>query len=457
MPILDKLLRNPKVSQFAATRNYSTLPANWAADKEIVNLAEQAYQELGTQSPWFRAYWQGSQLAPVPWYHGTSSTGLETFNPEYGPSKAIAGFFTDNPNIATVYRTRGVWGDYNNPQIGTLKQAIYDAMHNADTLYRPSYARPTEKPYSVGPVYQTSIQQILKDLANDDYSYAIDYGVPNGMTNRFIQLNGSTLGQYEPILRYTNRFIEPQGEVIKTYIKSEHPLFTNSYGNAWQDYPEAAIVTSKDNITRRLNKKTSDEYDKELETYVKSSIAHDKARFPDMADDLLEQWGIDDFIKYHGYYDPTIRVEDYQKFLPTPKNAEDLYGYPTDSFGNVVFKNTNNDAIVNKNIVDGGTVPSTMLMVRNPTQIKAANNRGTFNPNDPNIYRGIIAGIAANDLPLEDAWNPIESLAVAPVGAASLAGAAGNALLDTVMQTIPFGKLIEYTMSDYDRPLMFRE
>lgn len=91
------------------------------------------------------------------------------------------------------------------------------------------------------------------------------------------------------------------------------------------------------------------------------------------------------------------------------------------------------DGIFVKPIAGAGAHPGHVseYIAFEPTQIKSVNNRGTFDPNDPNIYRAalpFVAGaglmsamspneaeaaqrIRAKDAPLEDAWSPIEAFA----------------------------------------------
>lgn len=105
--------------------------------------------------------------------------------------------------------------------------------------------------------------------------------------------------------------------------------------------------------------------------------------------------------------------KDWQQFFATRTGALKDAGY---------------DGILN-NVKFGGKKNQEYIAFE-PTQIKSVNNRGTFDPNDPNIYRAALpfaagAGLMSmlpsdaeavqrireKDAPLEDAWNPLEAFA----------------------------------------------
>ena len=58
--MMQKLLDNVLTSKFAKSLNHSDLPEGWADNPEIVQLAKDAYREMGTESPWFKA-WNGGE------------------------------------------------------------------------------------------------------------------------------------------------------------------------------------------------------------------------------------------------------------------------------------------------------------------------------------------------------------------------------------------------------------
>lgn len=69
---MQRLLDNQLTSKFARSLKHSDLPEGWADNPEIVALAEDAYREMGTKSPFFKA-WNalGQNESPVRVTHAT--------------------------------------------------------------------------------------------------------------------------------------------------------------------------------------------------------------------------------------------------------------------------------------------------------------------------------------------------------------------------------------------------
>ena len=109
--ILD-LLTNPKTRKFAESLKHSDLPAGWADDPEIVDLAAKAWQEAGTDSPFFKAWFGGSKAvgkdkAPSKYYHATTKDfdifDAPAIESGYHARPAGLAFFTDKPSVADTY------------------------------------------------------------------------------------------------------------------------------------------------------------------------------------------------------------------------------------------------------------------------------------------------------------------------------------------------------------------
>ena len=60
---LQRLLDNALTANFAKSLKHSDLPEGWADNPEIVALAEDAYREMGTESPFFKAWSDGNVLS----------------------------------------------------------------------------------------------------------------------------------------------------------------------------------------------------------------------------------------------------------------------------------------------------------------------------------------------------------------------------------------------------------
>lgn len=116
--MMQKLLDNALVSQFAKSLKHSDLPEGWADNPEIVQLAEDAYREMGTESPWFKAWFGNSKVVdeagePLEVYHGTNAYGLKKFKPGNSgylgggiyttPSRSMAERYTDYDTVHELY------------------------------------------------------------------------------------------------------------------------------------------------------------------------------------------------------------------------------------------------------------------------------------------------------------------------------------------------------------------
>lgn len=436
--LMKELLTNPKTARFSESLQHSDLPANWANDPEIIDLAAQAYKNLDRESPFFRAYYGNTPWDNV-WYSGQGNTNKTVFDPQRSPSKAIAGFATADPGVAAYYRYRAGKLAPVNYQAGALStnalgEVTYDPTYYA---YKPAH--------SYDPVYGTNtMQRILADidyiqqeglplytygyygrqlLAPDDLNYTlrefrrnvprdiIDTGRFGDEYENFVYFNRDAFDAVDPTLirdiSHDAFEREIPGKVYPLYVKSEKPVFMDGDGNSWKDYDVSTFIGAGDNVD-------------------KQTLLQNAAPSGD------------------------IRAYDLVDMSNTGKLA------PTDYFAADLFNRNLADAIHTANIADGYNTPSNTIAIRNPEQIKSVYNRGTFNPNDPNIYRGVIAAPLIVDPPLEESWNPIESIAAAPIGAASAAGAAGNLLLDAILSTVPVGKFFNSGMTD-NRQLMFGE
>ena len=133
--------------------------------------------------------------------------------------------------------------------------------------------------------------------------------------------------------------------------------------------------------------------------------------------------------------------------LENPYIFEDYADVPLNGIDQSTLRNMGHDGVIVKR---GGDLSKGEVTVFDPEQIKSVNNRGTFDPNDPNIYRAALpfaagAGLMSmlpsdaeavqrireKDLPLEDAWSPLEAFATGVPG--GLKAAAMGVLPDGAM------------------------
>lgn len=273
------------LGRFADSLDYKDLPKDWANNPEVVQAAEELYRDMGTESPFFKAWFgQGSLVddagRPKVVYHGTpaSDVGDWAFDPSRVGRHATAegrGFYTAaNKDVAQGYSGEG---------------------GNVLSLYS-NIAKPLElegqKPFTV-----SQLKKIIKDSATAEAkNMAKDDGVkytPSMLRDSWIS-------------NYTYTYDKPVSDSIGEVAEQIH-----GYNDNPLDQLEEMASSSGDwsNIFRAAKKNT-------------------------------------------GY------------------DSVHSYGYKGTS---------------------GDDASSTGDIYVNwfPEQLKSTSNRGTFNPDDPNIYRAL--------------------------------------------------------------------
>lgn len=111
---MQKLLNNQLTSKFVRSLKHSDLPEGWADNPEIVALAEDAYREMGTESPFFKAY-EKVKGPTEKMYHGTPYGGFQQFKDEsyFTPNREYAELYT-NPSASS---NRSYFQPATNPEV----------------------------------------------------------------------------------------------------------------------------------------------------------------------------------------------------------------------------------------------------------------------------------------------------------------------------------------------------
>lgn len=114
---LLKLMANPKTATFVKSLNHADLPKGWADDPEIVGMAEAAYKEMGTDSPFWKATFGNSKVVdeagnPLELYHGTGRKFNEFKNkkPVNGNSLGPGHYLTPEKPFAESFMPEGKKG-----------------------------------------------------------------------------------------------------------------------------------------------------------------------------------------------------------------------------------------------------------------------------------------------------------------------------------------------------------
>lgn len=443
------LYRSPKTAKFVDTLNHADLPRGWSDDPEIMRMAGDAWAEMGTDSPFFRSFYRNSKLVdpegyPLVFYHGSKAEGLDFLNPD--ASRLVpeggAAYGVTHPGMALSYLDRP-GTRFLDPKFQDLRPRIDRALLAGDSLVvqNPSggldtvrlSARDLQKwPESAASVTSGNI---LRDLADADWKrnlrdlsdvYSVmppGVPVPDDVLReaasghhayaRFLEDNSEKLGVSDLRDIFTK---QEMGQIYPVYVNAERPLVVEGRPGVedWTQTGKMAIDPSS------------------------------------LSPDELERMSV-----YPRTFFDLRRGYDTPEMLYPNVNYSRL---PTDSLAAHLRLRTDHDALLSKGVYDGGgmDVPKAdVVAFQRPGQAKAASGPvvGTFDPNQRSMFRGVLPYVMAGgalaapsaaearlrerERPVEEAWNPLEALALAPVGAASLAGAAGSFLADAAMGLAP--------------------
>ena len=445
------LHRSPKTAKFVDTLNHADLPRGWSDDPEIMRMAGDAWEELGTDSPFFRSFYKNSKLVdpegyPLVFYHGSRTEGLDAIDPDMSRlvERGGSAFAASHPGMALSYLDRP-GPRFMDPKFKDFRRRIEGALLASDDLVAPTpdggleHVRLPGTAFLKGgdPEMQARIKsgEILRRLTNLDWKQNLRdlseiYDVmPPGVSveesvlreaasghhnyARFLEDNADALGVSDLRDIFTK---QEMGQIYPVYVNAERPLVVESRPGI-QDWTQTGQMA--------LDPKSLSPADREwLDLYLRSPR------------EMLR-----------GYDTP-------QMLYPNL----DYANLPTDHLAAHLKLYTDHDALLSKGVYDGGgmdTPPADVVAFQRPGQAKAAAGPvvGTFDPNQRSMFRGVLPYVMAGgalaapsaaearlrerDRPVEEAWNPLEALALAPVGAASLAGAAGSFLADAAMGLAP--------------------
>jgi hypothetical protein len=435
------LSRSPKTAKFVGTLNHADLPRGWSDDPEIMRMAGDAWEELGTDSPFFRSFYRNSKLVdpegyPIVFYHGSPHEDLDFLDPDVSRlvEEGGAAYAVTHPGMALAYLARPESRLYSDPKMRVFKERAYDALLSGHRLTAPdrfgnlrSVGLADEDYSGIDPDNAAfdAFGDILHNLTRADWKrnlrdlsdvYAVmPSGVPipddvlhaaasgHHAYARFLEDNSEKLGVSDLQDIFSK---QEMGRIYPVYVNAERPLVVEGRPgvNDWTQTGQMAIDPSSLSPAER----------ERLSIYPRN---------------------IRDVIR--GYDTPEMLYP-----------SVDYTDLPTDNLAAHLRLHTNHDALLSKGVHDGGgrdVPPSDVVAFQRPGQAKAASGPvvGTFDPNQRSMFRGVLPYVMAGgalaapsaaearlrerDLPVEEAWNPVESLALAPMGGFWLDAAMGLA------------------------------
>lgn len=436
------LSRSPKTAKFVDTLNHADLPRGWSDDPEIQRMAFNAWLDMGTNSPFFRSFYRNSKLVdaegrPLAFYHGSKNEGLDAIDPDASRLAREAGggaaYAVTHPGMALTYLSRPS-PRLEDPVYRSFGHAVDRSLLAGDSLVVPSvdgsrlnYVHLSANDLRRWPeaAAESTRNNILRDLAEIDWrrnlrdlSDAYGAAEPGRHVSdealhaaasahhahqRFLEDNADELGLSDLRDVFSR---QEMGKIYPVYVNAERPLVIEGRPgvNDWTQTGQMALDRS----------------------YL----------FPDELERLdAMPRNIRDVIR--GYDTPEMLYP-----------SVDFKSLPTDNLASHLRRHTDHDAMWSRGVHDGGggAVPAAdTIAVRDAGQIKAASGpvMGTFDPNQRSMFRGVLpyamaggalaapsaaeARLRERDLPVEEAWNPVESLALAPMGGFWLDAAMGLA------------------------------
>jgi hypothetical protein len=383
--MLQKLLDNALTAKFAKSLNHSDLPEGWADNPEIVQLAEDAYSVMGTESPWFKAWFQKSKVVdenkdPKHIYHGTARG--DRVGSEFRKDRATSGpmaFFTDDYGMAESYAknkadtsiSREGWED------DWYKQFVLDRGGQEVPVARAFWGLPKAK--------RDEIAEKAGQIGyNDDYEIALIPGNVQGTGNYQRQLKQSAGNPIKALYKgwlESGTLFDEDEKYFQDVLKLaglDDVIYKDPRARSEKVY-DAFLSSQRPFDTANINKTT-------LDRLRAAGRRAEKSFDPDNALDA-DQW------------DKTnISPLDWLGNLERDIQDGTSYAWTTvPDWVTETLKKRGYDSIVDKGGKYSGA-SHTVHIPFEPTQIKAASNRGTFNPADPNIYKGLIPAVGAGGL-----------------------------------------------------------
>lgn len=429
MPKIPEKFRG-LLGKFAESLDYGDLPADWADNKQIVNAAEELYRDMGTDSPFFKA-WFGNWPVAKAYNDAVSGAPVATLSGKEFQKDGVP--LTEKVPAWYAEQFQGV---VNSPDLGDVRldlEGVKDSMghgigreKSAAFAAVPDIVRKgtvfDQKSNWKGRGYDTSV--IAAPVRIGDTDYVGEVVVKTGKDRQGLYLH----------------------EVENK--KRLEDAFKTANGSA----PQASrlILGQKLDDVKRSSKVVDAE--------GRPLVVHHNT---DAVFDTFSKDFIDPRLTYgEGFYFAE---------KPAPYGPHQMDVYLKGAYG-LPEKRAARHAGLPVQELDYVHVPDKgYWVVKEPNQIKSVQNRGTFNPADPNIYRaapfavGAGAGAAAfgasdaqasspsvqpeiqaqwdtfrqqgrlPEKPLETpVWSPAD-MVVAPIGAATTAGKAAAVAADPLM------------------------
>lgn len=341
---------------------------------------------------------------PKVMYHGTHYGGFRAFDKNtLLPGLFGRGFyFTENKEVAESYNEKGT----NFEILGTMYDTIYMVQDPENRKKINAYAAERL------PVAEKKLVEVLKMIkeveaginpreVSDKYGHGWALATRGGMTARRAALKKRVAG-LKAVPNMTDVELNQLIDQSKYKHKAHLPHDNEFYKLVSQNIPKLEPMTyslylnirNPLDMDRRMPKALIAEFkrDPDIKKMIKmTKKAHrGRAQMAGMQVDekkyakaLRKVWGASTYLNFY------IRIRQ-------------MMAQPTTIFGGM-DENLNNDLIIQRMLKDGkhdgithiggdainSEIKHRVWITLEPTQVKAVENRGTFNPKDPDLYKGL--------------------------------------------------------------------
>ncbi len=333
------------LGKFAESLDYNDLPKGWADNPEIVSAAGELYRDMGTESPFFKA-WFGNWPAAKAYNDAVSAspvitlTGREFQKDGVPLTQKVPAWYDDtfqgavrSPQLGEVRLDLEGVKDSLGHGIGREKSAAFAAVPD---IIRKGTVFDRQSNWKGGG-YDTSVISAPVRIGDTDYAGEV---VVKHLPNR----QGLYLHEVENRKRLEDAF--------KTANGSAPQASRLILGQKFDDVKRSSKVVDGEGMPLLVYHETDDAFDT-----LSKAKSHDGGFSFTEKPDPQGSSGQEFYLK--GTYG-----------LPE-KRAARRAGLPVQDLDYV-------------HVPDKG-----YWVVKEPTQIKSVQNRGTFNPDDPNIYRAL--------------------------------------------------------------------
>ncbi len=376
MEALRRLVNNPKTAKFARSLSYNDLPADWANDPEIVQLAADVYKEQGTRSPFFKAWfgdWEAKQAAD----YAMNGNPVVRLTGKELPDDGVK--ITEK--VPSWYKLK-YNGRVDNPELGEVllnKRGVKDSMTHGMRRNEAFGFAAVPEIVKEGKIFDR--QPNWKGRSWDSYVMAAPVEVAGRPhIGEVIARSRGDGGQKLYVHNIEDKtVVEPLLDPFspKNGVGAVQPLYKSILAQKADNVKRTSKVVGNEGNPLIVHHGTGQNLDEFDMAQARQNMDIQGAFF---AADPREAQEYGDNI-YDVYLNLKNPADDKTSFKALDRSQNKAGVKAREKLMAAGYDGVNRDG--------------EEFIAFSPTQIKSIHNRGTFNPDDPNIYKGLIPLIGA--------------------------------------------------------------